>query len=639
MSKVDLLPHNQETFNEICEKIESGITKLAIPHATGSGKTYLMGALAEQYNDDKKLVLEPRRQLRDDIKKKFGEFGIVNTEFITYQKLIRMSDKDIANASYKVIFLDECHHGTTPVWGQKIDCLINTHPESIILGTSATTVRNDGVDVVESLFNNNTTKELSLATAIAKKILPCPHYVGAIYNLDEELERLKNKVDNATNTKEEKRELYLKIKSMQSHFEKSYGIPTILNKYIKVKNGKYLVFCKDKNHLENMRDVVVGWFKTAGIKNIHSYSVYSKYQNKERDYNDFCNDNSNALKILFSINMLNEGIHIKNISGLIMLRSTGSNLVYFQQLGRLIGSDNIDKYLVVFDFVNNFSSVNDGMRLLKDIKNIIAKENSDNFNDDMLNDIDTFFIIEQVQKIQTIFNEIESKINSKHVSFSSYEDDIIKKYFPLGGSAECLKYIKNKDRRQIVYRARCLGIKYYIDRSKKWTDEKIQYLLLSYENTDISLDEMSSYLGFTKMQIRAKASRLGLLRRKLSKHDEQFIKDNYAKYGAEYVSKKIKRNIQCVYAYASLHGIKGKRPNAVFTEYDDKIIEKYYPEMGSDCVIYLKNKDKQQIAARAAKLKVRFLQNQKTNGLFYQRCNEIKNAQEKRDKDNYNIDL
>lgn len=374
MSRVELLPHNQETFHEICEKIESGIRKLAIPHATGSGKTYLMGALAEKYNDDKKIVLEPRTQLRDDIEKDFREFGITNTDFITYQKLIHISDEDISNMDYKVIFLDECHHGTTRVWGAKVDHLINTHPNSIVLGTSATTIRNDGVDVVESLFDNNAVKELSLATAIAKKILPCPHYIGAIYNLDEELERLKKKVDNATNTKEEKCELYARIKAMQAHFEKSYGIPTILNKHIKVKDGKYLVFCKDGKHLEAMRDVVIDWFKTAGIKDIHSYSVYSKYQDKEKDYHDFCNDNSSALKILFSINMLNEGIHPKNIAGIMMLRGTGSYLVYLQQLGRLLSADNINKYLVVFDFVNNFSSIDDDMGLLKDVKDAIVKE-------------------------------------------------------------------------------------------------------------------------------------------------------------------------------------------------------------------------------------------------------------------------
>ena len=83
MSVIDVLrPHNQEAFQEINKMIESGIKKVVAPRATGSGKTYLMGALAEKYNDDPKLVLEPTKPLLSSIEGKFDEFGIVNTDFI-----------------------------------------------------------------------------------------------------------------------------------------------------------------------------------------------------------------------------------------------------------------------------------------------------------------------------------------------------------------------------------------------------------------------------------------------------------------------------------------------------------------------------------------------------------------------------
>lgn len=409
---VDLLEHNQKAFQEINKMIESGIKKIAVPRATGSGKTYLMGALAEKYNNDKKLVLEPTRPLLNSIEEKFDEFGITNTDFITYQKLIRMSDEDIAAMNYKLIFLDECHHGTAPIWGQKIDYLMNTHSDSIIFGTSATTVRNDGVNVVETIFEGNTVGELPLSTAIARKVLPCPHYITAIYRVDNEFEKLKKRIEASTNSEEEKREFYEKMKFMKTHFEKSYGVPTILNKYIKVKNGRYLVFCRDKKHLDAMRNVVVDWFHTSGIKDIHSYAVYSDYPDKEKDYKGFCEDNSDSCKILFSINMLNEGLHISDISGVLMLRTTQSNLIYLQQLGRLVDADNIDKYLLVFDFVNNFSSVNDGIGLLREIKDAVAreKENDPDFDDSGFEDIDTFFVLENVIEIQEMFKEIEERL-------------------------------------------------------------------------------------------------------------------------------------------------------------------------------------------------------------------------------------
>lgn len=104
---VKLYEHNLEAFQEINKMIDSGIKKIVVPRATGSGKTYLIGALAEKYNDDRKLVLEPTKPLLNSIKEKFDEFGITNAEFMTYQKLIRMSDEDIAAMDYKLIFLDD----------------------------------------------------------------------------------------------------------------------------------------------------------------------------------------------------------------------------------------------------------------------------------------------------------------------------------------------------------------------------------------------------------------------------------------------------------------------------------------------------------------------------------------------------
>lgn len=82
MRVIEILnPHNLEAYQEINKLLESGIKKIAIPRATGSGKTYIIGALAEKYNNEKKLVLEPTRPLLNNIKEMFDKFGIANTDF------------------------------------------------------------------------------------------------------------------------------------------------------------------------------------------------------------------------------------------------------------------------------------------------------------------------------------------------------------------------------------------------------------------------------------------------------------------------------------------------------------------------------------------------------------------------------
>lgn len=407
-----MLEHNQEAYEKIREALASGTRKLAISHATGTGKSYLIDKLFEDYNDEKKLVLVPSTYIRDQLQELFDKYNIVNVDVMLYQKLIKLEDKDISDMDYGVIALDEFHHDTSKVWGSKVKILIESHADSIIFGTTATPVRSDGINALDELFEGNCVSELPLSMAIAKKVVPLPVYVGALYSLDEELERLRAKVDNATNTDDEKKELYDKINSMRKQIEKSYGMPIILNKHIKDSEGKYLVFCKNKKHLVEIKNTVIEWFKIAGFKDIHSYVVHSSYEGKDREYKAFCDDTSHSLKLLFCVNMLNEGLHLSDISGVLLLRPTNSNIIWHQQIGRCIESNN-SKNPVIIDAVNNFNAVQQGNGLLQEIKEAVKKEKESGnrgSGDSDLIDIDTFFITEYVQNVQEMFKKVEGKL-------------------------------------------------------------------------------------------------------------------------------------------------------------------------------------------------------------------------------------
>lgn len=408
---VDLLKHNQEAYERVQKAISEGKKKIAVSHATGTGKTYLIAKLFEDYSNDKKLVLVPSTYISDQIQALFEKYHIQNVDIMRYQKLIKMSDEDITSMDYSVIALDEYHHDTSKVWGEKVRKLIDTHPEAIIFGTSATPIRTDGVNAIDELFEGNCVSDLHLSESIAKKIVPLPKYVGALYTLDDELEKLRKKVENATNTKEEKQEFYKKINTMRSQIEKSYGMPIILNKHIKNKEGKYIIFCKKKKHLREIKDTVIGWFKTAGFKNINAYEVYSDYENKDAEYKAFCDDTSHNLKLLFCVNMLNEGLHLENISGVLLLRPTRSMIIFLQQIGRAIEANNVNTPVII-DAVNNFSAIGQGMELLGEIKEAVAKEKESdpNFDDSGFIDIDTFFVVEQIVEIQKMFREIEGRL-------------------------------------------------------------------------------------------------------------------------------------------------------------------------------------------------------------------------------------
>ena len=62
-----------------------------------------------------------------------------------------------------------------------------------------------------------------------------------------------------------------------------------------------------------------------------------------------------TIDLIFSINMLNVGYHVNNITGLVLKRWTGSNQIYYQQIGRCLSSDS-DNKAIIFDFVKSIDN-------------------------------------------------------------------------------------------------------------------------------------------------------------------------------------------------------------------------------------------------------------------------------------------
>ncbi len=62
-----------------------------------------------------------------------------------------------------------------------------------------------------------------------------------------------------------------------------------------------------------------------------------------------------TIDLIFSINMLNVGYHVNNITGIILKRWTGSNQIYYQQIGRCLSSVSSNR-AIIFDFVNSVDS-------------------------------------------------------------------------------------------------------------------------------------------------------------------------------------------------------------------------------------------------------------------------------------------
>ena len=419
MKTIELYPHNQETYDKI-QTLWKTENKVAAVQATGTGKSYLI--LKCIYNDPEvnKVVLAPSNYILEQLINEAGE-ELPNTKTLTYSKLSYTSNTEIKELNIGYIFLDEFHRCGAEQWGDGVQRLLNAFPDAKVLGTSATHIRflDNARNMGEELFNGNIVNNLSLAEAIVKKILPMPKYISALYTFEDEIYNLKTKVENSKNDEESKKEMLKEIELMKHKLNKSKGIPNILKKHLsKNYNGKFIIFCKDKIHLDEMKETVVDWFKQSKVtKQVDIYSVYSNYEYGDAEVDAFIeNKNPKSAKLLFSIEMFNEGIHIEDVTGVILLRPTVSPIIYYQQIGRAMqaGKNNTP---VIFDLVNNFDNIG-AKNFVEDLEKEVKLKNDKLDKDDDPEDkeekgyidINEFMIFDETLEAMGLFSNIEEKL-------------------------------------------------------------------------------------------------------------------------------------------------------------------------------------------------------------------------------------
>lgn len=384
---------------------------------------------------------------------------------------------------------------------------------------------------------------------------------------------------------------------MRSQIEKSYGMPIILNKHIKDKEGKYLVFCKKKRHLQEIKETVIGWFRTAGCKNINVYEVYSDYENKDAEYKAFCDDTSHNLKLMFCVDMLNEGLHLENISGVLLLRPTRSSIVWHQQIGRAIEANNTNTPVII-DAVNNFSAVGQGMGLLREIKDVVAKEKESypDFDDSGFEDIDTFFVLENVIQIQEMFREIEGRLVGRE--WTEEEDNILREYYPAEGS-KVVDRLEGRTKGAAMTQANKLGLKIF----DRWSDEENEILRKYYPIEGYKVKNRLD--NKTRGAIKVKVKKLGLKApdNVWTEEENNILKKWYPIEGIKVKDKLIGRTKNAVISQVCKLGI--KVPDKLWTEEENEILRKYYPTEGYKVRERLKGRTKRGIQIQAHKIGVK----------------------------------
>lgn len=409
---INLYEHNEAAYKAVVQMLGQ-YNKAAVIHPTGTGKSFIAFKLCADNTDKNICWLSPSEYIfktqLENLKNASGGYIPENISFFTYAKLMNMTGKEIESIKPDYIVLDEFHRCGAEMWGQGVNTLLSTYPKVPVLGLSATAIRylDNQRDMADELFDSNIASEMTLGEAIVRGILNPPKYVLSVFSYQKDLEKYEQRIRNSKN-KIVRNEGEKYLDTLRRALDKADGMEEIFAKHITDKSGKYIVFCANFEHMHDMINLSKDWFCKID-KTPHIYSAYSNDSAASREFDSFKADNSNHLKLLYCIDMLNEGIHVDDISGVILLRPTVSPIIYKQQIGRAL-SANKKNNAVIFDIVFNIENlysigeIEDEMQIATAYYRALGEKN------EIVNE--HFKIVDEVHDCIELFNRLDNVLSA-----------------------------------------------------------------------------------------------------------------------------------------------------------------------------------------------------------------------------------
>ncbi len=334
--------YQQKVYEKVMDLIDNGEHSIIVQMATRSGKSIVALLLIEYFSillkesvyfiGHTNILLD---QMSDDLTTNNIKHGIIAPWAPQLQYRVQVISKDTLFNRYKnmkesgwknprIIIVDECHISMSKRYKEILD----SYPDSIIIGLSATPTRLDGKgldSIYKTMVTGPTIKELQKIERL------CPIDTFSV-EFDSSGMRTsqgdfnKSDVDNKVN------KIYI-IKDIVHHWE------------ILAKGKKTLTFCASIKHSEEMTKQ----FNEAGYPSVAISSKDGRKEIKKKIADYYSGKYIN----LCSVNLFIMGFTIRDCECIIQGRPTKSLMIYLQSGGR--GTMYLPgKILINIDAVNNF---------------------------------------------------------------------------------------------------------------------------------------------------------------------------------------------------------------------------------------------------------------------------------------------
>ena len=353
VEQYSLCPNSMQVsfISNLIELQQKGETRALLISATGTGKTYASAFALREMSPKKALFIVHREQIAKQAMKSyknvFGrttKMGLLSGNskeyeadylFATMQMLAKPEIQQRFNRKeFDVIVIDEVHRSGSESYGR----IIEYFEPKFWLGMTASPDRTDNFDIYK-LFNHNIAYEIRLQQALEEDLL-CPfHYFGITdLQIDGKTFNDKTGMNNFNQLISDNRVDYVIEKA------KYYGYSG--------ERVKGLVFCSSIKEAEDLSNQFNSRnYRTVALVGNSSSSVREKYIEQLAT-----DSGENQLDYIFTVDVFNEGVDIPEVNQVIMLRPTQSPTVFIQQLGRGLRKAEGKEYVVILDFIGNYTN-------------------------------------------------------------------------------------------------------------------------------------------------------------------------------------------------------------------------------------------------------------------------------------------
>lgn len=374
--------------------------KLPITHLTrgGIGKTYLAAFDSAKYKrvlfvahreEILKQAVVSFKNVRNsadygffDGKEKDRDKSVIFASVATLGRTEYLNETYFPADYFEYVIIDEFHHAVTDQYRR----IVEYFQPQFLLGLTATPERMDGKNIYE-ICDYNVPYQISLKEAINKGMLVPFHYYGVYDETDYSgLRIVKGRYDE-----QELNQAYIGN-------ERRYDL--IYKYYRKYRSLRAIGFCCSRQHAEDMAKE----FCQRGIASAAVYSGENGAYAEER--NEAIRKLKNGeIRVIFSVDMFNEGMDIASLDMVMFLRPTESPVVFLQQLGRGLRLYKGKEYLNVLDFIGNYEKAGKAPLLLSGEQSFNKKGSCEyqdlEYPDDCIVDFD--------MRLIDLFKEIDKK--------------------------------------------------------------------------------------------------------------------------------------------------------------------------------------------------------------------------------------